>query len=330
MIANLKSIDEPINASGQTLREILASGHTSESLASTIVTLMSRHKDPVAICLDHSRWDGHFNQELMSEAHNMWKIMSHNDHLLTELLKQQNFNKGVTQSGLRYKVTATRMSGEYTTSIENSLVNYAILQAVFPTGSVLVNGDDSVIFIDGKDLPNLDNLANIFLEFGQQTKIEKIADIIEHIEFCQCSPIYVDGQYKMVRKPDRVLSRSQYTSVEVRNEQFLNRYLTANGLCELSLNSGVPVLQQFSLKLMELGQYQKPTTTYDRVKQFMNTDELKVTPISIETRRSFELAFDIPINEQLSIEQEINAKCNVEFINKYKRFHIIRGADRGF
>ena len=148
------------------------------------------------------------------------------------------------------------MSGEYTTSIENSLVNWWILQTLFPNASIVVNGDDSLVFLDRHEFDKIDmkTILSEFSKFGQETKLDRISTVIEEIDFCQCSPVLIDGRYRLIRKPWRVLGRTQLSSYDLTSKN-IDKYLAGIGICEMTQNCGAPILQQFCLKIIELASF---------------------------------------------------------------------------
>ncbi|APG76637.1 hypothetical protein 2 [Wenzhou tombus-like virus 14] len=310
---------------GQPINTIFASGLNSKQLGERIHQMFTQFPNCVALCLDHSKWDGHFNKELMELAHNFWKTLI--NHLkrfvkmVITLLVMQKKNYATTQHLLNYIFDAIRCSGEWTTAIENSKVNYTILKAVFPSAWILVNGDDSIVFIDRSEFNKL-NIADILQEFkifGQETKLDRVATCMEEISFCQCSPINFGEYYKMVRDPIRAMSRAAYTSIEM-TKDLLPRYLSGLGLCELSANSGVPILQSFALHLITKGDSSSPTTAVDRY-PYAFEEDLRVIDVSYQTRHSFELAFGMSIPEQLEYERMFQHNVSSSYLEKFKHFH---------
>lgn len=320
----LKQSEIIINKAGQKLKEIFGNGKTIEEMAETIKIVASRHKNVVILCFDHSFWDGHFNRFLMKMGNLLYTTL--NPHrLLRLLLKLQEKNRGKTQCGLIYEILYRVMSGEFITSGRNSWVNFLILSTIFPTASIIVNGDDSMVFITMEEFLNLDleEILKSFSELGQETKLDKVAFSLADIEFCQSAPISFINGIKMVRKPERIFGRVQYTS-HLLNDEKQKRYITGIGLCELASNKGIPVLQQFSLKLLELGEHKAPLALAREESNLVTLETAEILPITPEARTDFERAFGISVVHQLYLEEQFSANTDLEFINKYKNFPTLR------
>lgn len=324
---HIKKSEVIINNSGQQLKEIFGVGLTNQETANRIHSLFLRHKDCVVLCLDHSKWDGHFNEVLMSNMHDFWDTVTKNNRSLNKLVKRlltlQRVNNGRTKGGIRYRTPFARMSGEYTTSIENSLANYFLLQTTFPNASILVCGDDSLIFLDRKDFEGITEswIKEQMALFGQDTKVDRIAYTMEEIDFCQCSPIEKEqGSYVMVRKPERLLSRIQYTDYKV-NEQNIKKFRNGLALCELANCSGIPILQQFCKHIIENNNFSGPSEQAKPLYDMVNEQRLHLEEVKDLTRVSFEKAFGISVQQQLDVERRLSTKEDKRFEKYLSKHH---------
>lgn len=90
------------------------------------------------------------------------------------------------------------MSGDANTSIGNSIINYLILRWCFPESTIMVNGDDSIIFGGYQE----HDLALT----GMKSTISK-AHTLDEIEFCQLRFVQFGETCAAMRDPHRVLSR---------------------------------------------------------------------------------------------------------------------------
>lgn len=140
--------------------------------------------DPVAVLLDHSKFDSCINAKLLRLTHRLYKRMNKSRHL-SKLLDWMVDNRGYTKGGIKYRVKGTRMSGDYDTAFGNSLLNYVILFGLFgKKAQYLIDGDDSVVIMERRwwNLCRVD--MDHFRRFNMTTKYE-VVDSIEAIEFCQ-------------------------------------------------------------------------------------------------------------------------------------------------
>lgn len=316
---------------GQDVTTIFSKLHDSVSLAAMLRNHWDSFLDPVAICLDHSKFDGHYSKDLLEIEHGYWARVF-KSRFLQRLLKVQLKNKGVTAHGLTYKTLGTRCSGEYTTSEGNSLLNYAMLKTWCMINGVeskiVVNGDDSIVFISRKDLSKLNpHDLSYFNNFNMETELDIIAEDFRLISFCQMKPIRIISNneeiWYMVREPYRVLSRAQYMSSQHRF--CVERVLAGIGLCDLAVYSGIPVLQNFALYEMASAKFNRPLGSVDKIPaRASGRSEVLIRPVESVTRMDFEAAFGISVDEQLKIESlfagQMNSAQSYKYISKYKNF----------
>jgi hypothetical protein len=323
MSKHLKTNDNLYN--GQKISTMFASGKNSYEIAALLHDMWNQFIAPVALLLDCSSWDGHVNELQRSEASKFWESIVVGNKpdvkLLRRLLRMQKSNTVVTHHLLRYIVEYIRLSGEWTTSDENSLLNIALIEAVFDILNIriLVMGDDSVVIMEQSDYQKFTHaqIVEAYAAIGHDVKIDKVCFDFREIDFCQTSPIRVNGTWRMVRNPIRAISRAQFTHFDW---DPLERYLTAIGLCELACGSGVPVMQHFSCYLMEKGNYKRPVARVDR-EQAMLEGDIKVLPITAQARLDFEVAFGISISRQIELESLMEYTLNEKFLDRYKTFN---------
>lgn len=265
---------------------------------------MDKWSDTVWLELDHSRYDAHLQEGIRSKAREYFCDFYVNDRKLRHLLTLQRDNKFVSASGIRYKMRGTMCSGDYNTSLEDNVINLAILLYLMrnvPDAEFLVDGDDSVISLSAQDL-HLVNLSDL-TEACLTTK-SIVKHIRNEVDFCQCRPLNIGGHPRLVRNPFRVISRAPYTIKRYQNEMVYRRLLKAVAMCELSCNVGVPVLQSFAMCLSSSAGDVAPLAGeldemlhYRRVKL-----RLDPKPITDEARADFAVAFGILPEEQRGLE----------------------------
>lgn len=300
--------------SGFNISKVFTKNHVPRTIAHNLFEAWNKYKNPVAVCLDHSLWDGRYCSELLEyEKKRHLRISKlNNKSLLARLLKLQFYNVGFSQGGIRYKVKGHRCSGEYTTSHGNSESNYLMIRSVcvylnIKYFDIFVNGDDSIVICENEDGDKLSKNLRLFRNFNQLTELEIMTNTFEEISYCQCSPVIVDGSYNMIRNPTRVLSRIRYSDQNW--GPCLNKFLVSLGLCELSVNMGVPILQQLAIWLIRRGGCDRPLTTV-KTDHYDSQAVLEVLNIDLNTRCSFERAFGIGIEEQLNIENMLRDDHN--------------------
>ncbi len=313
----------------QTCASIFAKGKPANEIASQIKEHWDQFLCPVAICVDQKHFDAHYCKQLHYLEHGVWLSNRRVKRIKHLLNKQHHRIKGTTQLGIRYYLNGERCSGEYNTSCGNSLTEAALIMQVMQDCGItnfrlVVNGDDSIIFIEEQDLHKFNH--NHFYNYGMDAKVDKICRKFEEIEFCQCSPVWNGVEYIMVRDPGKTIGKASLMLSDY--QKSVDRYIASVGLCELALNRGIPMLQDFALHMIYLSNGARPL---DRVQSYKSKfePELTVLPITEESRVSFQEAFGVPISAQIEFEtslkearEEKASSVNMQtYLTKYKNYH---------
>lgn len=313
---------------------VFAKGLSTLTIAKVIVRMSELWDDTIFVMADHSKFDSCILSKWIKLEEKMYMNCAM-DEELEWLMQQQQQNRGLTRNGIRYRCVARKMSGEYNTSLGDSVINYCILKDVFRNVEhhIFVNGDDSVIAVRKSQLHKIDLTEQQWLKYGMKTTYE-ITDDVEQVEFCQCKPVMIrQGVYRMVRKPDRVMSRG---IVAVKRYQGIawNRLVKSIGMSEMACHDGIPVLQAFAEHLMraagDVKHINSEISMHARNERTLNPLHKKITD---EARNSFYRAFDIPPSKQISMEQWLDANDNCILPTKPlmgKRIHIPDTADQVF
>lgn len=271
----------------------------------------------VALSIDAKRWDKHLTKEVLKIEHAVYLAMHGNDPTLAQLLSWQLRNRCFTRSGISYVADGNRMSGDANTALGNCLLMVIMVHAAMADlhirkWDIFDDGDDCLLFVPLSCEEKLASLTDVFCEFGQELKLENRATVVEKIIFCQHQPVLLDGGWTMVQNPSKVLSTRAGGTSHWTNPGLFRGMLHATGLCELSLSRGVPILQEYALALLRMGDGTIPKAFADDLEVWtralrmgrLTTDTLT---ISTTARDSFADAFDIDIADQLWIEEELRS-----------------------
>jgi len=270
---------------------------------------MTAFSDPVFVLLDHSRYDAHLVKQIRARARRYFEAFYPGDSRLHHMLKLQEKNKCTTANGIKYEMEGTMCSGDYNTSLEDNIVNYAIIRHVFRNvdARILVDGDDSVVVVSARQMDRV-NLAE-FSTACLTTKVE-LKYLFEEVDFCQMKPIRTGAGLVMVRDPNRVMSRSSYTCKSYNTQSQYESLGAAVAACEMSCNRGVPILQAYSQLLMRstenarvMKRELENMLRYRRVG--VNLEPIPVTP---EARLDFWLAFGIDPRTQRRVEHWLSTQ----------------------
>ncbi|UHK03141.1 MAG: RNA-dependent RNA polymerase [Sanya tombus-like virus 1] len=232
---------------------VFAKGRNLQERAADILAIHSRFKDPVVIECDHSKFDSCVRVEHLKLCHWFYKKFF-KSRTLHKLLRCQIHNKGRTAGGLRYRVTGTRMSGDFDTALGNSLINYVVLKYYTRTtdASLYIDGDDSLIFVERTALSKL-QFAD-FEKMGFETKI-KFTSLIE-AEFCQAHVIRSDPPI-LVRNPLRVISH-MLVCLKKFGAKTWPQLLQGKFICEYMAHQGVPYMQEYFKSLITGDKFRIP------------------------------------------------------------------------
>lgn len=300
---------------------IIGKGLNQVERACLLQRKMETFDDPVVACLDASRFDKHYGEILLREEHRVYYKCCP-DKEFREKLEWQLKNYCRTKSGIRYIAYGVRMSGDMNTALGNCLGMVGmVIGFMVPRGDhfdILDDGDDCLVILERRHSEDfLKDLQPFFLHYGMEMKIDKIAHYIEEVEWCQSSPIRTKHGYKFVRNPWKVMSCCLVGSRWIRAPKWLRlSYLAGLAECELVLNCGVPILQEYALALArnshgakirhdetsgEWFRYLRESRLYRRAENGILDNE-----ITEDARYSFFLAFEVTTEDQLLIESRLS------------------------
>jgi hypothetical protein len=293
-------------------RTPFAVGLDPKQIAAQLLRDWRQFQDPVALLVDHERWDSCLNTKWLKSEHRYY-----NDHFkcrqLRRLLKQQLNNKCRTRTGLRYRIKATRCSGDCNTSSGNCTCNLALLTDLFRRvkHASTVMGDDGVVIFDRKDLPTIQKRLDRSRERYPWKTAKSFAFVFEQIEFCQCRPVYTVNGYLMVRHPNRVITRGLtcISQTVVQQPRLFYDWLRAVGDCEYSVNPGVPILQSVASYFRSFSN-RAIHEPHDR-SRFKTLRGHYDRTIVREARLSFHKAYGVSPALQLAIEKWFDTHCGL-------------------
>ncbi len=300
-----------------------AKGRNQLERANDLLKIWNSFVEPVALSIDHSKFDAHCNIQLLKVAnkHNSLCLPKCYRNSFRQLAREQLLNKGVTTNGTKFTTKGTRMSGDQNTGSDNSLINLAMIRHWLSSqkvvGQMYIDGDDSVVVVEAKDVSKLD--VKRFSIYGMSTKLEATSTVFEHIDFCQCRPVFDGVAYRMIRNPLRVLARLPWIVKKQPPARDL-QWLKSIGMCELSLGCGLPVMQAIAEKLIALSpkKYVVTPLHYLAKGEVMKPWKVKSYPVSAEARISYAEAWDISPEKQLEYENicftEVSSHPMIKFI----------------
>jgi len=278
-------------------------------------------KKPVAIQFDCSHFDKHIRKALLRYEHKFYKAFYRGENLIeiTKLLNIQLANNMdiFTDDGYRFawKSDGGRASGDNNTALGNVLIMcacmyYYISKYVTAKVRFVDEGDDCYIICEETDAYQFDNISGVFETFGLTLRIEGKVHLLNKIKFCQTSPIYINGQWIMIRTLDSVLLKDT-CCLSAKTLKQLRIWLGEVGMGGAILNAGVPVLSVLYEKYMQWGERGQLNRillndfVYSGLKQLTRGLELNKLVISDENRYQFYLTCGMLPEIQIAVETAI-------------------------
>jgi len=213
------------------------------------------------------------------------------------------------------------MSGDMNTAAGNCLLMVLMVVAFARHVKLLKydcldDGDDLVLIIEHEDLQLIEStMAGVFLSFGMVLKLENIAFSLARVVFCQCKLVeFAPGRWKFIRDYVAVVSKALTGIRQWNDVTHRRRVIRCIGQCELVLNLGVPILQEFALCLLRNTEGVKfdlshapgflaIRTLRDVKAMGKSLDDITAVPVLPSSRESFADAFGVDVDKQLQLER---------------------------
>jgi len=296
-------------------------GLTPVQQANLAIKKWSRVPRPRGIGCDASRFDMSCDLEVIQLIEFTVYILAYvGNKELVELLLAQLNGLGYTTDGRKFTAPA-RHSGCSNTGIGNSIIMmcmiisfFFVYEAVFPIWEGWCNGDDANVVVSAECEELFRSLFPLHCKkWGFDMVLEPTAYHPFEMEFCQCKIVQLDSKnYMYVRNPERVLTNVMSTSEHNMTEKRFLEILWSTGLCELHLNSGVPVLQEAALWMIRNGYAVSDERFAELVPALsyrysgIQKHHSKVRAIQPVARVSFEQAWGVSVVEQRYLERKFS------------------------
>lgn len=304
-----------------------AKGLNPRERANLIVRKFSSFGDCVVFEVDGKAWEAHTGPDMLKREGGVYSAAFPGDKELRWLLSWQLELRGRLPCGAKFSRPGGRASGDFNTGMGNTLGMLAVvisaLEALTPRFDVLADGDNALVFLERSALQGvLSGFApHVLASSGHELTLESPCSVIERIRFGQSAPVWlgpVKG-WSMVRDPLKVLSGSTSSHRWLREPAFGREYLAGVAMCELSLARGLPVLQAWSLELLNAMGEPENVRAHPHVDYFVvgawfarRQDALPVLP---EVRSSFERAFGLSPEAQVRMEAGFKAPRELGFLD---------------
>jgi hypothetical protein len=269
--------------------------------------------------VDGSAFEAHVDVWQLEQEHSVYAAAYSDDPELARLLARQRVNEGVTPGGVRFSRAGGRASGDFNTGMGNTLIMSVVVVAVLKhlkvPFDILVDGDNALVFMRLCDSSRVMScFAPLALEFsGHEMVLERPVRHIEGIRFGQCAPVEVaPGVYTMVRDWRKVISQMTSSHAHMEQPRFVPRYLRGVAFCELSLNAGLPIVQNLARRLVHLTEGSRAVGEhFYRDYQAMGVEvdsawKAKFKEPTPRTRESYCRAYGLDPQAQIEVERALD------------------------
>nr|QKS69542.1 replicase region RdRP [Erysiphe necator associated tombus-like virus 10] len=292
--------------------------------ASQVGTCLAQHwedmggtGDCVAIGLDASRFDQHVGEQALAFEHTHYPplLQSPKDRKTLRWLLSKQLNTkafGRTKDGtVKYDVEGTRLSGVINTGLGNCILASEMCIAYCEEKSIRFrlanNGDDCVLFIHRKDLTRFSTgLKEWFRDMGFTMVVEDPVYDLEKVVFCQSQPVYDGTSWTMVRDPRTALAKDCVSLKPWHSAKGFESWIKGVGMSGTSLAGGMPIYDAFYTSFVRAGGGRQPKTlSMEDGGLYWQSRGMKRRGLAVtdEARHSFWLAFGIPADMQIQLEE---------------------------
>jgi len=195
--------------------------------------------DPIVFATDCTGFDAHMHLKLLKIENKFYrKCFSEHSAFLKGLTSLFETNK-LYGDGIKAILKGCRMSGDMHTGLGNSVTTVAMLLAAFEILGVtrfdiFDDGDDCLVLLHPDDIHDkslFSKLPEVFLRFGHELKIEKVAVEIRDVVWCQSRPVRVmtelGEEYMFVQDPHKIFS-TMGSHIHCREASGANTYFGDN------------------------------------------------------------------------------------------------------
>lgn len=283
----------------------------SFTLANDLIQKSLQFSDPVFLLLDASKFDSCVDIKWLKYTHWCYqKLFKSGNKMLRKLCQLTIINRGRSRRGIRYRTSGTRMSGDMDTGLGNSIIMWTLLKGFLLhlqiKGSIYVNGDDSVVVIERRNLSKTKDMA-YFKRFGFNMKYE-VATSLSEVEFCQARLLETDYGFTMARNPARIIGKMGWSTASY-GARKVRSHVHTLGLCERAASWGVPIASSIATAFIEATPWAKFRVLNTWLREYYASMQKwwkqGAPVISMQTRVNYENTWGITVAEQIAFENSI-------------------------
>lgn len=282
--------------------------------------------DAAVFEVDGKAFEAHVSSKQLRLEHGVYKAAYPGDRQLRDLLEVQLKLKGKTSGGIRFQREGCRASGDTNTGMGNTVLmggfTISALQQIAPDSrwTILADGDNALLFVERLLVERVRAAFGPVISqiCGHEMTVERPVHTLEEVVFGQSQPCFAAGRYTMVRNPWKVLSGAFCGYRHFHEPRFAKDLISGIAMAERSWTRGLPVLGPYFSRVCELGRSWRTSRNLD---DFLEGHLINLppdpgeTPISLESRVSFEMAFGVDPPGQLLLERLLIEGLDGEFVD---------------
>jgi hypothetical protein len=261
---------------------VFSKGLTSSQIARGLRESYDMFDDPVVPSMDCSKFDKTVGELLMLKKFDFYACLLDADAAdkMSQYLELYLHPWCRSKIGYSYKPNSQLWSGAFDTSLTGNvcmLLIYSALRRALngdlcPKGlldaipsiagpplkshdmMVKINGDDCLVILERETYQRFaSSVEPFFALFGLNVRVDGVANSFEEVQWCQHRPVRCGDRWRMVRQPEKVfLTTAAGTKFVSESVQSQKDFLYTVGYCELLLNPGVPVIQEYAAMCMRV------------------------------------------------------------------------------
>lgn len=229
---------------------VVSKGLNYRQVAKVIVEHWRQFARPCAMDCDVSKMDQSITKEILEAIFDLLaKIAGVDEAYLRQILQwtAETRVKGRADDGtFEYIQEGTLSSGMCYTSLVGVLVVTGAIYLFWKRTNIKVRvvdaGDDFTLFFESADLPVVQaELVPEFARLGLTLEVGKPVYEVEQVEFCQCHPIKVGGDYMMVRNTRSAAAKDSASLRRRDTPMAAYAWLKACGKAGMASQGGTPI-----------------------------------------------------------------------------------------
>lgn len=294
---------------------LIAKGLNSTQRARLVKLKSTQFASLVIHTMDFERFDRTVSVETLEVEHAVYNRI-YNCPVLARLLSWQLKNRCRTRGGWHYTIDGRRMSGDYNTSLGNTLqacsaLTAALQELCVPKFDLLVDGDDCLIFTESGMLDE-DLLTTALMRYGFKAGFGARMTRLPGLIFGRSRYVEFPTGARFVRDWQRHLATMFVSHRYYDSGTYGKRYAKTLASAELRVNGDVPIVHAWARLALERLTGEKVLKTlppgHYRLKLELEGVKDRSPVPTMAHRVAFADAFGVSVEQQLALEHALGSR----------------------